>query len=207
MSVIFAAGLDGMVVIGADSRSHNQVTGERSADTIKVRPINSKVYAAKAGYGPDAENVWTELNDTLGIESKSPREVAKLLRVIGSITYKRCKNRASSMGQIDPGLFMIVAGLTADGDSEVHYLNFQLDEFLELECTAFGPDHAHHAAVKLFAECDDASVDINGWARKLVDRCVEKAPHAIGYPVHLHLIRPEGVEHRILEGENPALES
>lgn len=195
MTVIFGATYDGGVVIGADSLGHDDETREPFPGRVKVHRVNDLVYGAKAGYGPDADDIWEELRNVAAVQSMGPSEIADHAHRLGLPIYHRCQLRAKSLGRSDVGLYMLIAGMDIQKVPHLHYLNFKTGEFLELECSAFGPSNTHSLANELLEEEKETELDITNWATKLVDRCIASAPHAIGYPVHLYMIEAEGVVH------------
>ncbi|APH71410.1 Ntn hydrolase family protein [Aquibium oceanicum] len=198
MTVIFAAKYSGGVVVGADSRAHDHVTGHASANRMKLHQLNDRVFAAKAGYGPDADAIWQQFYELPDHEKLSVDAAGYQIRKMGAQTYVKCNARAKELGVIDPGLFILVAGLDSGLSPKIIYLNFKLGEYLDsLTCTAFGPIDTHGAANRiLHEECvaGNGTIAMDHWAKRLTTECQVVAPHAIGYPLEMAFIEASGFE-------------
>ncbi|MQW73643.1 hypothetical protein GHK50_33620 [Sinorhizobium medicae] len=215
MTVIFAGAFDDCAVIGADTRRADQVTGRTAGEFHKIVECNGKVSAAKAGYGPDADGIWEVVKSHPRRDHLTSDDVAELLRAEGTSLYQRCLSRARAIGERDPGLYVLVAGVGRDGAYKIHALNFGLNDFVDFagpgRVLCYGPrvecnDFAFNA-LKSMLSLDETSLraPVDRWAVEVTRQCNEWAPNFVDFPVSVNLVVAEGTVSRSL-GRNNTLD-
>ncbi|QCO04868.1 hypothetical protein [Azospirillum argentinense] len=200
MTVIFAATFSDCVAIGADTLRHNAVDLQPAGHERKIRRINSRVLAAKAGLGPLADGIWDALTTHLGddLERAGPSKVAAALRFLGTTYFDLGRQQAKALGIGNPGLFLLVSGWETGDTPALHWLNFDLENFESVTgpglCMAFGPDVATYAEARELlirrstVENGHVAAQLDLWAVDVVSRCQRVARHAVSFPADLELI-------------------
>ena len=120
--------------------------------------------------------------------------------MIGADVYSQCREKAIALRAPDPGLFFLVAGLELDGRPAIHWLNFALQDFGHTNkagrAVAFASRPETNANALAHAEAlvrqDGAglSIPLDSWARNLTVDERQYAPHAIGLPITLRIVKP-----------------
>jgi len=187
--------------LAADTLRHNTVDNSCAGSADKTVALNHRVVGTKAGYGPDADGAWGALIES-GINELGPAEIAHRLRGIGVEVYSRCRGKAIALGVADPGLFFILAGLELDGRPAIHWLNFALHDFghtnqpgcaIAFASRAEASANAHaHAEALVRQDETGLSIPLDAWARNLTSDERAYAQHAIGFPVVLRIVKPNG---------------
>ncbi|MVA24556.1 hypothetical protein V6582_05920 [Agrobacterium vitis] len=214
MTVIFAGAFEDCAVIGGDQLRHEYFTLQPAGFASKVRRINDRVWGAKAGYGPTADRLWDDLTGLPGVEDMCIEELAAHTRTLGSKVYQGCL-ALLPVGAKDPGLYLFLAGVNANGLSSVHWLNFQLGDFGSAigpgKAFAFGPDPSVHTQatallqVQLTTQGRFAVAALDTWAISLTKYARQLAAHAVGFPTDLVLIiKDSPVKRCLLEEASPS---
>lgn len=201
MTIIMGITLCEGAALAADTLRHNAVDNSNAGSADKTIVLNHRAVGAKAGYGPDADVTWGALIES-GINDLGPAEIAHRLRVIGAEVYSRCREKAIASGVADPGLFFILAGLELDGRPAIHWLNFGLRDFgytnqpgcaiafasrVEANANALA-----HAKALVRRDRTGLSIPLDAWARNLTSDERAYASHAIGFPVVMRIVEPNG---------------
>lgn len=198
MTVIFAGAFEDCAIIGADTRRADQVSGRTAGEFHKLVECNRQVSAAKAGYGPDADCIWEVVNAHPRRQDLTSDDVADLLRNEGLPVYQRCVERALSIGEPDPGLYILVAGISRDGHYKIHALNFGLGDYVHAvgpgQVFCYGPkvecnDFARQSLRGMLSSGDRSLfAPIDKWAAEIARQCNDWAPNFVDFPVDVNLI-------------------
>lgn len=213
MGITFLGG----AAVASDTLRHNQFNHEAMGQGQKYFLVNPRVVVVKAGYGPDADVLWDILRTEPNIDLADSLSVFAILQEKGSVVYENCREMAIAMGAADPGLYLIVAGLSNDGVSSVHCLNFGLQDFNSwcepgiplVYASRFGAnDHAKQLALSEISRDRENRyfLQLDNWAQAVTMAERTFAPHAIDFPVDLVIVRMDGVSIlRIDDGQASSL--
>ncbi|WP_457660889.1 hypothetical protein [Sinorhizobium medicae] len=196
MTMIVAGAFADCAFIAADRKRADMLTGKDAGSHPKIVEINASVFASKAGYGPDADDIWEPVLTHPDRERLRVEEAAQLVETSGREVYKRCISLFAGMP--NPGLHVLIAGAGRETDYRVHAINFGNRQSVGHSgpiVFAFGgmrSDTNEHVKELLMSSLQKSGsfhfVQLDEFVGEVMDLGVEWAPNFVGYPADLRVV-------------------